>query len=88
MYVMVLKVYYFSFSAVAGCTFNWSMVNLLGKQRSIIWLTTPAIDCDWLKRKANMESVVLKCNLEGIMNGAWKEYEKYSVNLVMVNWVC
>lgn len=31
------------FSAVAVCTLNWSMINLLRKQRRIVWLTR----CFW-----------------------------------------
>ena len=75
MHFMLLKVYYFSFLAVAGCTFNWPAVDLLWKQGWIIWLTTPAFDCDWSKREIIMESTMLKCTLESIMHGTWKEYE-------------
>ena len=38
---MLLKEYYFSFSAVAAFTFNWPIVDLLQKQEPII--------CDQLK---------------------------------------
>ena len=48
---MLLKVYNVSFSAVAVCTFKWTMVDLLQKQRRLIWLTTPVFDCDRSKRK-------------------------------------
>ena len=47
--MMLLKEYYFSFSAVAAFTFNWPIVDLLQKQEPIIWLTAPAVNCDQLK---------------------------------------
>ena len=50
MRILLHKVYYFSFSAIAGCTFNWSLVDLLQKQGRTIWLTAPTFDCDQLKK--------------------------------------
>ena len=55
----------------------------LRKQGWMIWLTTPAFDCDWLKRKRNKKSTMLKCTLESIMHGIWKAYANESVSLVM-----
>ena len=47
--MMLLKEYYFSFSAVAAFMFNWPVVDPLQKQEPIIWLTAPAVNCDQLK---------------------------------------
>ena len=52
---MLFKVYSFSFSAVAVCTFNWPMADLLRKQGWLTWLTIPAFDCDRWKKKENMK---------------------------------
>ena len=57
---MLLKEYYFSFSAVPAFTFKWPMVELLQKQEPIIWLTAPAVNCDQLKTKRNIKSIVWK----------------------------
>lgn len=54
-------------------------MDLLGNQGWFIWLITHASEYDWLKRKRNMESTVLKCKLENIMHSTWKEYENYSL---------
>ena len=51
MYIMLLKVYNFSFSAVTVCTFNWPMVDFPRKQRWLIWLTTPAFRTCLIKKK-------------------------------------
>ena len=46
MLILLLNVYCSSFSAVAVCTFDWLMVNLLRTQRRIDWLTALAFDFD------------------------------------------
>ena len=53
MYILLLRVYNFSFTAIAACMFNWIMDALLRKQEWSIWLITPV-----LKRKRNMESTM------------------------------
>ena len=82
MYLVLPKVYYFSFSAVAACAFNWPTVDLLRKQGWTIWLTTSAWDYDSLKRKGNMESTMLRCTLESIVHDTWEEYVNYSGSFV------
>ena len=43
----VLKVYRSSFSAVAACTFNWPMIDLLrNKDESLEEWTAPAFKCN------------------------------------------
>ena len=79
---MLFKVYYFSFPAVAACTFNWPRTDFLRKQGWVIWLTTPAFDCDRLKRKGNMESTVWKWTLESRIH----ENEKNIKSTVSVCW--
>ena len=56
---MLLRVYSFSFAAVAGCTFNWRMLDPLQKERWLIWWTTPFSDCDRSK-KGKHETYSLK----------------------------
>ena len=79
---MLLNVYYFSFPAVAACTFNWPTIDFSWKQGWVISLTKPALNCDWLERKGNMESTVWKWTLESKMHDTWKEYQIYSVSLL------
>ena len=55
MYIMLSMVYSSLFLAVAACTFNWPMIDLLrNKNESLEW-TTLSFKCDQQKRKANME---------------------------------
>ena len=42
MYMMLLKVYWSSFSAVTACIFNWSMIDLLRKKDESLECAAPA----------------------------------------------
>ena len=68
MYIMLLKMYWSSFSAVAAGTFNLSMIDLLrNKDESLKW-TVPAFKCDQLKRKGNLEYTARKFTIESIVH--------------------
>ena len=55
---MLLKVYCSSFSAVANCTFNWPMVELLQNKNESLEGTAPTFKGDQWKRQGNTESTV------------------------------
>ena len=45
MYIMLLKVFSSSFSAVAACTLNWLMVHLSKNKDELLDATAPAVKC-------------------------------------------
>ena len=66
-----------------SCTFDWPMVDVLQKQEWTVWLTTSVFDCDPWKRKGNMESTMWKYTCGNIVHDTWKEYENWSMSLLM-----
>ena len=48
---------------------DWQMIDFSWKQEWIIWLTAPAFECNWQKRKGNMESLVWKYTVESAVYG-------------------
>ena len=73
MYIMLLRVYWSSFSAVAAGTFDWPMIDIL-RNKDESW-TVPVFNCDQYNRKENMESTVWKFTMESTVLSIWKEYE-------------
>ena len=68
MYIMLLKVYCPSFSAVSSGTFDWPMINILRNKDESLERTVPAFKCGQYKRKGNMESIVWKFTTESIVH--------------------
>ena len=83
MYIMLLKVYCSSFSAVAASSFNWPMIDLLRNKDEMLEWTIPAFKCDQEKRKGYTESTVWKFTMESIVHSIWKEYRNYNMSLLM-----
>ena len=82
-YIVLLKVYWFSFSAVVACTFHWHMIDLLrNKDESLEW-TAPTYKCDQEKRKRNVESTVWKFTMESIVHSIWKVFGNYNMSLLV-----
>ena len=69
MYIPLLKVFCSSFSAVAVCTFDWSMDNLLGTHKKNVWLTVFAFKCKSIKKKGIHGNYRVKVN-----DGKWSAW--------------
>ena len=72
MYIVLLKVYCSSFSAVAAGTFNWPMIDRLRNKDQSPEQTPPAFKCDQEKRKRNMGGTAWKFAMESIVHSMWK----------------
>ena len=84
MYIILLMVYCSLYSAVAACTFNWTMASLIQNKDEMLDWTPPAFKCDQQKkRKACMESTVWKHTVESVVHSIWKEYGNYNMSLLM-----
>ena len=83
MYIMLLKMYCSSFSAVAASTFNWPMIEFIQNKVEMNDWTAPALKCDQQNRKGNMENKVWKYMVESIVHSIWKEYENYIMSLLI-----
>ena len=83
MYILLLKVYCSSFSAVAAGMFVWMIINLLRNKDESLESIASAFKSDKQKRKGNMESTVRKFTMESIVHITWKEYENYNMGLAM-----
>ena len=86
MYIMLLMVYCSLYSAVAACTFDWTMVSLIQNKDEMLDWIPPTFKCDQQKTKRCMESTVWKHTVESIVHSIWKEYGNYNMSLPIPEW--